>query len=143
MNIRVKSKSFGPLTVTSPAPEAIVSVSEGGHAVTVGLTPGPNNSSPSDLLLGALGSCLYISLGMAATSLHFSVKNLTVSVTAEKAHNLPHRINRFDVLVSFNFDGSTDERERILTKTKELCTISNTLGVDITMQYATPPHGDH
>ncbi|MFT6307571.1 MAG: putative OsmC-like protein [Gammaproteobacteria bacterium] len=124
--------------VTSPAPESISSVSEGGHVVSVGLTPGPDNSSPSDLLLSALGSCIYISLGMAATSLTLSVSNLTVHVTAEKAQSLPHRIDRFDVMVSFDFDGSINDREQILTKTKELCTVSNTLDAAITMQYVTP-----
>lgn len=111
--------------------------------MSVGLTPGPDNSSPSDLLLSALGSCIYISLDMAATSLNFSLNDLAVHVNAEKAQSLPHRIGRFDVLVSFNFDGSIEERELILTKTKELCTVSNTLSADIIMQYAAPPSGDH
>ncbi len=135
MSIRIKSKSYGPLTVTSHADDSIISITEGGHSVGVGLTAGPDSSSPSDLLLGALGSCIYISLGMAANALKHSVSDLTVCVTAEKAQSLPHRIDRFDVQVSFDFNGTAEERDRILKDTKALCTVSNTLNANVTLRY--------
>lgn len=142
MSIRIKPKSYGPLSVSAIADGSIQSVSEAGHRIAVGLKPDATASSPSDLVLSALGSCIYISTGMAATALGLAIDDMSVEVQGHKAEDLPHRIQSFEVNVSFDLQGKQtvppDDVERILKKTKELCTISNTLAADIKLTYLPP-----
>lgn len=130
MSIVLKPKTYGPMTASSSALGAICCTTESGHQVSVGAMADTNASSPADLLLAALASCISISLEMVASSLQCSVADIAVNVVGTKAASLPHRIERFRVEISFTAAIDADI-ELLLKKTKELCTISNTLASEI------------
>ncbi len=137
MSIVLKPKTYGPVTATASENAAVRCMGESGQQVLVGSMAGSNASSPAELLLAALASCIALSLDMAAASLKYSIANVNVHVVAHKASTLPHRIARFRIEISVTTEPDTDTA-LLLRKTKELCTISNSLSADIQLVHAQP-----
>lgn len=131
MQVRVKPKSYGPLQVQSPLPDTLAITTEAGHAISGSLSPQPGGMSPSDLLLASLASCITISMRMAAQPLGLELGEVNASATATKATDLPNRFGRLEVQVQTSLPVPADRIGELLTRTKALCTVSNTLGAEV------------
>lgn len=134
MQLKIKPKAYGPLTVRSADDATLVFETEAGHQAQAALAPSPNGLSPSDLMLAAVGNCIAISMRMAARQMALELGALEVSATATKATDLPNRFGRFELVVR---SGQTIEAARVdelLRRTKDICTVSNTLGAEVTLR---------
>lgn len=131
MQVRVKPKTYGPLRVASSVPEALTITTEAGHVAPGGLSPQAGAMSPSDLLLASLATCITISMRMAAQPMGLELGEVDASATATKAADLPNRFGRLEVHVRTGLPVPADRIEELLTRTKALCTVSNTLGAEV------------
>ena len=131
MNIKLKPKTYGPLVVQSDPDGALFLESEAGQRTQIGLSPAIDALSPSDLILGALTGCIAISLRMAAKAMALEVGAVQVSGKAIKATDLPNRFGRFEVIVRTGFEVPPETAGELLARTKDICTVSNTLGAEI------------
>ena len=134
MNIKLKAKTYGPLVVQSDADDALFMETEAGLRARVGLSPAGDALSPSDLILGALSACIAISIRMAAKPMALELGALQVSSKAIKATDLPNRFGRFEVQVRTTGAVSPQHVDELLSRTKDICTVSNTLGAEIDLK---------
>lgn len=134
MHVRVKPKTYGPLTLQSSADEALVFQTEAGHEARGSLSPQMQGLSPSDLILASLASCLAISIRMAARPMAIELGRLNVSASASKAPDLPNRFGRFDVDIRSELPVDPAQIDELLRRTKETCTVSNTLGAEVAVR---------
>ena len=134
MLVKIKPKTYGPLTVQSADGTTLVFETEAGHRAHAALAPAANAMSPADLMLAALANCIAISIRMAAQQMALELGALDVSVTATKATDLPNRIGRFNVAVRTSAAVDAGRYDELLRRTKDICTISNTLGAEVVLQ---------
>lgn len=131
MQIRVKPKTYGPLTVQSSADETLVFQTEAGHEARGSLTPNAQGMSPSDLMLASLANCLAISIRIAGRPMAIELGALRVSAMAIKASDLPNRFGRFEVDIRTECPVDAAQVDELLRRTKETCTVSNTLAAEV------------
>ena len=98
------------------------------------MAPAANGMSPSDLMLAALANCIAISMRMAARQMTLELGTLEVSATATKATDLPNRFGRFELIVRSSLGIDAARVDELLRRTKDICTVSNTLGAEVTVQ---------
>lgn len=134
MHITVKPKTYGPLTLESGPDDTLVFTTEAGYQLRGSLTPQPQGLSPSDLLLASLANCLAISMRMAARPMGLSLGRLAVSAQVSKASDLPNRFGRFDVDIRCEGEVPAGQEADLLRRTKEICTVSNTLNADVVVR---------
>lgn len=133
MHVKIKPKTYGPLVVHSGADASLVFETEAGHRAKASLAPAADAMSPSDLMLAALASCIAISIRMAASQMSLQLAAMDVSVSAAKATDLPNRFGRFEVIVRSDLAIDAGRVDELLRRTKDICTVSNTLGADVTV----------
>ncbi|MDD7912080.1 OsmC family protein [Pseudovibrio exalbescens] len=133
MAIKIKPKSFGPLTLSSNGDGSYTTTTDAGNVSLSGAPATAEVSAPYDLIMAALGSCVGVSLEMAAKQKKLEPGNIDITVNAAKAEDLPSRFGRFDVTVAL--DGIEDDEVALglLNLAKEMCTVSNTLNAEITL----------
>ncbi|AEV39488.1 protein containing Peroxiredoxin, OsmC-like protein domain [Pseudovibrio sp. FO-BEG1] len=131
MPIRMKPKSYGPLTVASHEYGQFWVTNEFGHQYSAGLGDSDEFSAPSDLIMSALGSCMAISLEMVAKQQKVALGNVYITVNAEKASTLPHRFGSFHLEFALPEFEDREKAEAMLKAAKEICTVSNTLNAEI------------
>lgn len=134
MQVKIKPKTYGPLTVQSADGTTLAFETEAGHRAQAALAPAANAMSPSDLMLAALANCIAISMRMAAQQMALELGALDLSATATKATDLPNRFGRFDVIVRTANAVDTARRDELLRRTKDICTVSNTLGAEVVLR---------
>ncbi|MFN0161550.1 MAG: OsmC family protein [Burkholderiales bacterium] len=134
MQVKIKAKTYGPLRVNVGADNSIWCESEAGNRVRLGPVPAADALSPSDLILASLANCIAISVRMAAGQMALELGTLDLSAIAIKATDLPNRFGRFEVGIKTGAAISADKADELLSRTKEICTISNTLGAEIALQ---------
>lgn len=134
MQIRVKPKTYGPLRVQSSATEALVFQTEAGHQAQGSLAPSAQGLSPSDLMLASLANCLAISIRIAGRPMAIELGALSVSAIAFKAPDLPNRFGRFEVDICTECPVDAAKVDELLRRTKETCTVSNTLGAEVVVR---------
>ena len=134
MQLKIKPKTYGPLTVRSGDDATLVFETEAGHQAHGALAPSPNGLSPSDLMLAALGNCIAISMRMAARQMTLELGALEVSATATKATDLPNRFGRFELVVRSSRTIDATRVDELLRRAKDIRTISNTLGAEVTLR---------
>ncbi|OKL42316.1 OsmC family protein [Pseudovibrio exalbescens] len=133
MAIKIKPKSFGPLTLTANGDGTFTTTTDAGHVSLSGAPASPDVSAPYDLIMAALGSCVGISLEMAAAQKKLTLGKVDMTVTAAKAEDLPSRFGRFNVAVGLEGIEDDDVAQSLLKLAKEMCTVSNTLNAEITL----------
>lgn len=131
MKITIKAKTYGPLTVHAAGDGELDIVTGTEFDMPSAAIASAEAAAPSDHILAALGSCIAISMRAAATGLKLDIGKVDLSVTATKATDLPNRFGRFDVCIRIEDDVTADAYDALLARTKEYCTISNTLSADI------------
>lgn len=136
MQIRLKPKTYGPLRVHSQAQGSLVVVTEAGNQAIAGPAPAVDALSPSDLLLASLGTCIAISLRMAAKQMELDVGELELSLRVTKALDPPNRFARFEVQIHAHAAIAPEQVDDLLARTKQLCTVSNTLGAIVELSLA-------
>jgi uncharacterized OsmC-like protein len=134
MQVKVKPKRYGPLTVRSDGGATLAFETEAGHHAQGALTPAPDAMSPSDLMLAALANCIAISMRMAAQQMALELGALSVSAVATKASDLPNRFGHFDVIARTQMQVDPERVGELLRRTKDICTVSNTLNAEVTVQ---------
>ncbi|MCB2001289.1 MAG: OsmC family protein [Rhodoferax sp.] len=137
MHVKIKPKTYGPLTVQSSDAGALTFETEAGHHAAGALAPASDAMSPSDLMLAALANCIAISMRMASEQMRLELGALNVSATVTKATDLPNRFGRFDVVVRAASPVDGARVEELLKRTKDICTVSNTLGADVALRLDT------
>jgi putative redox protein len=133
MQLKIKPKSYGPLVVRSNDGATLEFETEAGHRAQGALAPSADGMSPSDLMLAALGNCIAISMRMAARQMTLELGTLEVAAIATKATDLPNRFGRFEVTVRSGQAVDAKRIDELLRRTKDICTVSNTLGAEITL----------
>lgn len=121
MAIRLKPKSFGPIRVYFDG-DSTVTFAEGAGA----FGDAPPRSSPVATFLASLGHCLVESLRITAKGKGLTAGSFTVTVTAEKALDLPNRLGS----IACVFDGWPLEQPdpaALIAEAKSICTVSNSL----------------
>lgn len=134
MQITVKPKTYGPLTLESGPDDTLVFTTEAGCQARGSLAPQAHGLSPSDLLLASLANCLAISIRMAARPLGIELGHLSVSAKASKAGDLPNRFGRFEVDMRCERAVPEAQVPELLRRTKDICTVSNTLGAEVVIR---------
>ena len=134
MNLRIKPKTYGPLLVRAGADEAFVIETEAGNRLGAGPVSAVDALSPSDLLMASLATCIAISMRQTAKAMSMQLVVLEVSTLAVKATDLPSRFGRFEVVIRTGSPVDASKTEELLTRTKEMCTVGNTLGADVVLQ---------
>lgn len=134
MNLRIKPKTYGPLLVRAGGDEALVIETEAGNRLGAGHVSAVDALSPSDLLMASLATCIAISMRQTAKAMSMPLVVLEVSTLAVKATDLPSRFGRFEVVIRTGSPVDASKTEELLTRTKEMCTVGNTLGADVVLQ---------
>lgn len=135
MNLRIKPKTYGPLLVRSGADdEALVIETEAGNRVGAGHLSAVDALSPSDLLMASLSTCIALSMRMTAKAMSLQLGVLDVSTLAVKAADLPNRFGRLEVVIRTGSAVDASKIGELLARTKEMCTVSNTLGAEVVLQ---------
>ena len=127
MKIKLKPKSFGPVYVKIDQSGKL----EFGKTLEQAGQVSPDISSPAISLLYSLGSCIAISLQMAATSRKVTLNPFFVKVSSAKAADLPNRFENFKVSVANHIIDDKELAKELLAKAKSLCTVSNTLNTSV------------
>jgi uncharacterized OsmC-like protein len=135
MQVRVKPKTYGPLRVHSDAEASLMFETEAGNRVRAGQTPVADALSPSDLILASLANCIAISMRMAANQMALELGTLDLSAIAIKATDLPNRFGRFEVVIQSGIAVDAGKVEELLRRTKDICTVSNTLGAEVVLLF--------
>jgi uncharacterized OsmC-like protein len=83
-------------------------------------------TSPVELLLISIASCFALSLRMAMVERHLDLQSFSVFVEATTAPTLPSHLEGLELQVQL--PGTPDaERDSLVRRAKELCTVTNTL----------------
>lgn len=123
MVVRLKPKSYGPIRVHFDG-DGGVSFAEGADG---DFQPHPPHSTPVATLLASLAHCLVESLRIVARGRGLTAGAFTVTVTGEKALDLPNRLGS----IGYAFAGWPMERDDgadLIADAKSICTVSNSLG---------------
>lgn len=134
MQLKIKPKRYGPLTLRSDDGAKLDFETEAGHRAQGALAPSAHAMSPSDLMLAALANCIAISMRMAAQQMALELGALSVSAIVTKASDLPNRFGHFEVTVRSAVAPDPGRVDELLRRTKEICTVSNTLNAEVTLQ---------
>jgi len=129
MKIKLKPMTFGPI---------FIHVDQDGNLRDDVDNPAIDRdnlcaTSPAVLQLFALGSCIAISLAIAAKQMNIMLNAFDVEVTSRKSEDLPGRFGSFQVKVSQNIIDDKKVHEELLSKAKSICTVSNTLNAEIVL----------
>lgn len=85
--------------------------------------------SPTDMLAGALGSCILTIMGMAADTHGFDIVGTELEITKVMEAN-PRRISEIHIV--FNFPRDYEPKtKRIIESTAKICPVENSLHPDI------------
>lgn len=133
MQLKIKPKNYGPLVVRAADATSLEFETEAGHRAAAALAPAADAMSPSDLMLAALGNCIAISIRMAAQQMALELGALEVRATATKATDLPNRFGHFELVVRSELPVDATRTSELLRRTKDICTVSNTLGAGVTL----------
>ena len=131
MQVRIKPKTYGPLRVHAGTDASLAFETGAGNRVRAGQTSTADALSPSDLLLASLANCIAISMRMAANQMALEPGTLDLSAIAIKATDLPNRFGRFEVVIKTGAAVDAGRVDELLRRTKEICTVSNTLGAEV------------
>ena len=85
--------------------------------------------SPTDTVVNALGSCMFIVMGIKAQDLQVDLSNSTAEITKIMAAD-PRRISEIHVVFNFNF-APDDKTKIILERTALTCPVYYSLHPDI------------
>ena len=127
MKIKQKPKSFGPVYI-SIDDEGILKFGESLDKIG---QVSPDISSPAVSLLYSIGSCIALSIQMAASKKKIILQPFHVKVKSEKAEDLPSRFGTFYVRVSDRFTEDKQQAKQLLKLAKSICTVSNTLNAEV------------
>jgi len=135
MAIRLKPKTYGPLVARLDSGRVTVQ-SAPAQVLAISSPPGDDAASPVEILLSAVGSCLAISIAMAAEQMKLDVGRIDVSTGGTRALDLPHRVGRIEAAVTLERIPDEDTAKQLLKRGKELCTVSNSLNVPVELSLA-------
>ena len=137
MTVKLKPKSYGPLQLVSENADTLAFTTEGGFQGVGVRTSQTEGLAPPDLLLASLGTCIVISMRMAADQMGLSLGALTASARADKALDLPHRFARLMIDVTSDQALPGAQADELVQRTKALCTVSNTMGAEVVLTLRT------
>ncbi|GGD47508.1 OsmC family protein [Sinisalibacter lacisalsi] len=96
----------------------------------------PPNDKPVLTLLAAVSQCLQVSLRMVAKHEGVTLPAFDVSAGGEKAIDMPGRLQSIHCLIRGDLADDPEEAQRLVAQAKEICTVSNTLNCEITLEWA-------
>ncbi len=128
MAIRIKPKSFGPISVRSDGGGALLYAAQQGA-----FSAAPPHGTPVDLLLASLGACIAKSLEIVAAQEKQPLSPFSVEVAGQKATDLPNRLGSVDIRVYGQLTEDAEQAVELLRQAKSICTISNTLNCAISL----------
>lgn len=129
MALNIKPKSFGPVHVRFDGAQG-VTFAQGDDAAD---QPHPPHSTPVATLLASVGHCLVESIRIVAKREELALSPFTISVTAEKALDLPGRLKTVRCTVHGPVVDDATAAKSLVVEAKGMCTVSNTLNCDISV----------
>ncbi|SNS98576.1 OsmC family protein [Tropicimonas sediminicola] len=126
MGIRIKAKTFGPISVRFDMDGALTYAGQGGE-----FSAAPPQGTPVELLLASVGACIAKSLEIVAEER--PLPPFSVEVTGTKATDLPNRVGSIGIRVVGKLSDDADRSAELLRRAKSICTVSNTLNCEITL----------
>jgi uncharacterized OsmC-like protein len=130
--VKIKPKQFGPVNVLFDGADAIT-FAQADLAQAQHLPPRP---SPIVTLLASLGHCLVESIRIIARREDLTLAPFTISITAEKALDLPGRLEVIRCVVHGNLVADPLRAMELVANAKAICTVSNTLNCDTQVKLA-------
>lgn len=130
MALKVKPKRFGPVFVHF----------DGAGSVTFATdAAGPQHNyppfdAPVSTMLASIGHCLVESMRIVARRDGVGLSPFSVSVDAQKAVDLPGRLQSVHCRVHGEFVDEPAVADDMVAQAKSICTLSNTLNCDITVE---------
>lgn len=126
--IKVKHRNAGVDVEIGRLGVPVAASFTGGH-VTIATGVSAVGFNPLDLMYASLGTCLALSLRVAASELSILDRftSAHVRVTGEKIEGEFKRIGLMNVTIEIEGDLDADEKECLAHRAEEICTISNTL----------------
>jgi len=124
--VKIKPKQFGPVNVLFDGADAIT-FAQADLAQAQHLPP---RSSPIVTLLASLGHCLVESIRIIARREDLTLAPFTISITAEKALDLPGKLEVIRCIVHGNPVADSLLAIELVANAKAICTVSNTLNCD-------------
>lgn len=133
--MKVKTRNIGAKATISRMGQPDVSSFTGGSVDLVTSANG-EGFNPLDLLFASLSSCLALSLRIAASEMALldRFQGAKVDVTGVKSDGEIKRIERFLVFIVIEGDFTPVERESLIHRAEQICTVSNTLKVVPTIE---------
>lgn len=130
MALTLRPKRFGPVFVRFDD-QGIVSFAT--DADGPGL-PHPPGDKPVLTLMAAVGHCLVESIRILAARDGITLSAFAISVASEKSLDAPGRLQTILCRVEGTVVPDAAERERLVKEAKTICTVSNTLNSQITVE---------
>jgi uncharacterized OsmC-like protein len=130
MGIRIKPKSFGPISVRFGSEGNLLYEGPDGEIGAV-----PPHATPVDLLLASLGACIAKSLEIVAGQHRQPLAPFSVQVAGQKATDLPNRLGSVDIRIVGRLTDDADLSSELVRQAKSICTVSNTLNCTLTLDH--------
>lgn len=88
--------------------------------------------SPSDLVAGALGSCMLTIMGILANRLEITIEGSEMEITKIMSTSLPRKIARIEVLITVKTERALNEEEKLkFERAAHTCPVALSLHPDI------------
>lgn len=126
--VTIKTRPI-PVSASLPGSGQGTITAESGASARLAHLANEEGFSPLELLDAALAGCLVLSLRIAAKKFGWAERlvSVDVTVTHEKAHDLPWRVTDFFTRFDIMGDFTEPERTQLIEEAHNLCTIGNTL----------------
>lgn len=134
MALTLRPKRFGPVFVRFDD-QGIVSFAT--EADGPGL-PHPPGDKPVLTLMASVGHCLVESIRILAARDGIALSAFAISVASEKSLDAPGRLQSILCRVEGSLVPDDETKERLVKEAKTICTVSNTLNSQITVEIALP-----
>lgn len=128
----LKPKRFGPVQVRLDGQGAVsfaLSETDPGQ-------PHPPGDKPVLTLMASVGHCLVESIRIVAARQGQVLAPFAITVRAEKSLDLPGRLQSLKCTVSGPVLADPQAVPAIIAESKTICTISNTLNAEVTLERA-------
>ena len=129
MQLKVKPKKYGPVSVHSDHAQALTHGGDSPFAANAG----PATSAPAMGMLASLATCIAMSIHGRAKLDQIKLNPFSVHVTGVKALDMPSRFETIEIEVKEATSVGRQISEEFVQRSKEFCTVSNTL--NCTLQF--------
>lgn len=115
--------------------DGITVTNTAGHEIRIAISPSTEGFNPLELQSAALAVCTSLGIRRQAglAKVADALRGFEVRAEGFKAHDLPSRVERFELRVKLDGEVDEDVRRKIVEEAEKACTIANTLRTQATV----------